>query len=122
MAEQFTEDQSHAFEDQEQFQAPPEVLEQQTPEILEKKKHRRRRVKMVIVGLVSIVLLIGLLIFVAQNMPNNNPAPEPTPTPVPAQGPNNTQLELNRLQKVVDEADPALQPFSPPPVDMEVVF
>lgn len=122
MAQQYSEDQSHAFEDQEQFQAPPELLVEPTPEELEKKNKRKRILRLVGGGSTAFVVIIIILMYVASNMNTNTPAPEPTPTPLPAQGPSNLRKELDRLQGIVDAADPVLAPFSPPPVDMEVEF
>ena len=66
--------------------------------------------------------MIFLILIYISSLPTPEFIAEPTPTPIPAAGPTKLELEIERLDLIVDMADPVSEPFSPPPVDMEVIF
>ena len=74
----------------------------------------------VVLGLVVVVLVVVLLLVLVR--PSAENGPPATPTPLPTQPPSSLEAELNRIQGLVDRSDPGLEPFAPPPVDMEVEF
>jgi hypothetical protein len=114
--------QQYNFEEQEKFQAPPEILAIPTPEELERNARKKRLWMFGSIALAGFTVVVIFAAYILSNLPNNETAPEPTPTPLPQPQPNELEKELTRLRGLVDEADPSLEPFAPPPVDMEVEF
>lgn len=113
-------DQSIFGESQPIFQAPPEEIARQ--EYIKENQIilRKKRSKMLILFLGIVLVVSGILALIMYQPPQQPPPPPaPTPTPIP-QNPTALQQELDRLETIVNEADPNQKPLIPPPVDMDV--
>lgn len=113
-------DQSIFGESQPIFQAPPEEIARQ--EYIKENQIilRKKRSKMLMLFLGIVLVVSGILALIMYQPPQPPPPPPtPTPTPIP-QNPTALQQELDRLEAIVDEADPNQKPLIPPPVDMDV--
>lgn len=113
-------DQSIFGESQPIFQAPPEEIARQ--EYIKENQIilRKKRSKMLILFLGIVLVVSGILALIMYQPPQPPPPPPaPTPTPIP-QNPTALQQELDRLETIVNEADPNQKPLIPPPVDMDV--
>jgi hypothetical protein len=116
-----TEDQSYFSIDQESTQAPPEILvELDKKAKLPPKRDQKTKIVIGALGLV-LILMVSILMIVTNRKPPLAPI-IPTPTPAAPQTPSKTMSELQRLQLIVDQANPESDPFPPPQVDMKINF
>lgn len=114
-------EQSNFNNDQDYLSPPPEVLAKEAAK-LTNQANQKKRWWLVVAVLAG--LLIGLLLLLAWTMSRRpaEVAPQPTPTPRRETPATNTEIELRRLQGLVDVADPSTDAFPPPQVDMKVEF
>lgn len=113
-------DQSIFGESQPIFQAPPEEIARQ--EYIKENQIilQKKRSKMLMLFLGIVLVVSGILALIMYQPPQQPPPPPtPIPTPIP-QNPTALQQELDRLETIVNEADPNQKPLIPPPVDMNV--
>lgn len=83
-------------------------------------KGKKLILTLLVVMAVIIVLLLALLLLLPSN--KNTPVAEPSPTPSAQPVTNQTekQVMVKELQAQLQEADPSVEEFAFPPVDLEL--
>lgn len=107
--------------EQEELQAPPEIIEAAN----QPKKPLSKKNKMILIGVGLFSLLIFIMILVQLMSQKSTPQQqiiEASPSPTPQTIQTQTEKELQIVDDQVKIADPSIQDFAPPPVDMNVTF
>lgn len=117
-----TDNQSVFAQEVEATAPPPEtVLTPQEQQKAQKKSVKRKRI--VLLGVVGIILLVGLAMVGGMMLkPDPVEVVTPTPTPIPMKNFTQMEKELSRLEAVVVNANPALDTLAAPPIDENLTF